>query len=111
MASGTLGTPITLPANANTILYTVPIGKVATVNFNLVNTSASPVLVRVAISTTGTPTLAEWVEYDVYLAPAGATSNGNVLERSGFACEAGKNIVCQASVAGVVTCRAHGYEG
>jgi len=110
MASGTLGTPASLPAMAYTTIYTVPAGKTSAVNFNLVNTSPSAVLVRVAISATGTPTATEWVEYDAYLQPAGDQSNGNVLERSAFMCEAGKNIVCYASAAGVIA-RAHGAEG
>lgn len=110
MATGTLGTPASLPALAYTTIYTVPAGKVATVNFNLVNTSAGAVLVRVAISATGTPSATEWVEYDAYLQPAGDQSNGNVLERTAFVCEAGKNIVCYASTPGVVA-RAHGMEG
>ena len=109
MASGTLGTPVSLSATTNTTLYTVPAGKVATVNFNLVNTNATAAKVRVAISATGTPGAAEWVEYDVYLQPAGDPSNGNVLERSGFVVEATKNIVVYSDSAGVVA-RAHGFE-
>src|SRR5471030_1432497 len=110
MASGTLGTPVSLAATTYTTLYTVPTGKVATVNFNLVNTNASAVLVRVAISASATPGPTEWVEYDAYLQPAGDQSNGSVLERSGFVCEAGKNIFCYSSIAGVVA-RAQGREG
>jgi hypothetical protein len=110
MASGTLGT-VLLAANTLTTLYTVPAGKTSTVNFNLVNTSASPVFVRVAISATATPTAAEWVEHGTYLFPSGDKSNSNVLERSAFVCGAGDNIVCYASIASAVACRAHGLEG
>jgi hypothetical protein len=109
MASGTLGTPVSLAATTNTTLYTVPASKVATINFNLVNTNATAAKVRVAISSTGTPGAAEWVEYDAYLQPAGDPSNGNVLERSGFVVEAGKNVVVYSDTAGVVA-RAHGFE-
>jgi len=110
MASGTLGTPVSLAATTNTTVYTVPATKVATINFNIVNTAASAAKVRVAISATGTPGAAEWVEYDVYLQPAGDPSNGNVLERSGFVAEAAKNLVVFSDTAGVVV-RAHGFEG
>jgi len=109
MSSGTLGNPVSLPSGANTTLYTVPIGKIATVNFNLVNTNPGSALVRVAISAAGAPSPSEYVEYDVYLQPAGDPSNGNVLERSGFVVEAGKNIVCFSNVSGVIA-RAHGFE-
>lgn len=111
MASGTLGTPILLAANTLQVLYTVPLGKTSTVNFNLVNISAMPVFVKVAISNTATPTDAEWVEHGAYLLPSGDGSNSNVLERSGFLCQAGVNIVCHASAANAVACRAHGLEG
>lgn len=110
MANGTLGTPVSLAAMTYTTIYTVPTGKTATVNLNLVNTNTTPVLVRVAISATGAPGAAEWIEYDAYLKPSGDPSNGNVLERSAFVCEAGKNIVVYSNTAGVVA-RAHGFEG
>ncbi len=110
MASGTLGTPASLLAATLTTIYTVPTGKTATVNLNLVNTSANPALVRVAISATSTPTAGEWVEYDAYLKAAGDPANANVLERTAFMCEAGKNIVVYSNIVGV-TARAHGAEG
>ncbi len=110
MANGTLGTPLTTSVSTNQVVYTVPASKVATVNFNACNTSASTAKVRIGISSTGTPAAADWVEYDVVLRPAGDASNGNVLERSGFVMEAGKNLVVFSDTAGVVV-RAHGFEG
>ena len=111
MASGTLGTPVVLNANTLTTLYTVPTGKTATVNFNLVNISSSPAFVRVAISNTATPSDSEWVEHGTYLLPSGDKSNSNVLERSAFVCQAGANVVCYANISNAIACRAHGFEG
>jgi hypothetical protein len=110
MASGTLGTPASMLAATYTTIYTVPTGKVATVNLNLVNTNYAAVLVRVAITSSGTPGANDWVEYDAYLKAAGDLTNSNVLERTAFMLEAGKSIVCYSNTAGV-TARAYGAEG
>jgi hypothetical protein len=102
MASGKLGNA-DLAATTNTTLYTVPTGKVATVNASFVNRTGVSVTVQMAISATGTPTNAEWVEYGAVI-PA----NG-VLERSGIVCGAGELVVCYASATGV-SVRIFGFE-
>ena len=90
-----LGTQQSLLANTLTTIYTVPATTVGYVNFNIVNTNATPVTVRVALSATGTPTAAEYVEYN-------AEINGyGVLERTGIALQAGKNVVALADTANV----------
>ena len=95
MASGILGRQSSLLANTLTTIYTVPADVVSYCNFNIVNTNATPVTVRVALSATGTPTSAEYVEYN-------AEINGyGVLERTGIALQTGKNIVALSDTANV----------
>ena len=103
MASGVLGTQQSLAANTLTTIYTVPADVVSYCNFNIVNTNATPVTVRVALSATGTPTSAEYVEYN-------AEINGyGVLERTGFAMQTGKKLVAFSDTTGV-SISAYGVE-
>jgi hypothetical protein len=67
MASGILGQSA-LAATTNTTVYTVPASTHAVVNVSILNRSASAAAtIRLALSTTGSPTNAEWIEYDVSL--------------------------------------------
>ncbi|DAB30678.1 MAG TPA: hypothetical protein CFH84_02690 [Sulfurimonas sp. UBA12504] len=102
MASGKLGNA-SLEAITNTTVYTVPAGKVATINAGFVNRTSSPITVRMAIAVLATPTDAEYVEYG-----ASIPANG-VLERSGIVCGQNEKIVCYASVTGV-SVRIFGFE-
>jgi len=95
MASGILGTQTSLTANALTTIFTVPADVVAYVNFNVVNTNATPVNVRIALAAAATPTAAEYIEYNAKIAGFG------VLERTGIALQATKRIVAFADTAGV----------
>ncbi len=91
MASGILG-QTALAATTNTTVYTVPASTHAVVNINVLNRSSSTAAtVRLALSATGTPGNAEWIEYDVSL-PKSA-----VLERTAVSLDAGKNIVAYTS--------------
>ncbi len=101
MASGKLG-KAALAAAADTDLYTVPAGTVATANINLCNRTSAAVTVRLAIRSAALAD-ADYIEYDAAL-PA----NG-VLERTGIALSAGETITVRASAAGV-SARAHGFE-
>lgn len=101
MASGKLG-KAALAAAADTDLYTVPAGTVATANINLCNRTTSAVTVRLAIRSAALAD-ADYIEYDAAL-PA----NG-VLERTGIALSAGETITVRASAAGV-SARVHGFE-
>lgn len=94
MASGTLGQVAPL-ASANTSGYTVPAGKTASFTVNFCNRGTSPVLVRLAIAAALAPANAEYIEYDAVI-PA----NG-VLERTGLAATAGKQVVVYADTANV----------
>ena len=103
MASGILGTQASLSANTLTTVYTVPASTVAYVNFNIVNTNATAVSVRVAISATGTPTGAEYIEYQAEIAGYG------ILERTGIALQSTKNLVVLSDTANV-SVSAYGVE-
>ena len=94
MASGTLG-QADLVAITNTAVYTVPAGKVASFNVNVLNRTASNVTVRMAISATSSPANSEFLEYE-----ATVPANG-VMERTGLVASAGKNLIVYASSTGV----------
>ena len=102
MATGILGQS-NPAANTNTTVYTVPAGLTATFNINVVNTGATPLAIRIAISATGTPTTGEYIEYDTIIPGSG------VLERGGFVAQATKNIVVYSSTT-TSTVSVYGYE-
>lgn len=102
MASGTLG-QASLAATTNTTVYTVPAGKVATFNVSVVNRGATQTTIRLAIAATGTPSDAEWLEYDAPIISSG------VVERTGLVASAGKNIVAYAGN-GNLSVNVYGYE-
>ena len=91
MASGILG-QAALSATTNTTVYTVPASTHAVVNINVLNRSATDaVTVRLAISSTGTPTTAEYIEYDV------SVPKTAVVERTAISLNTGKNVVAYTS--------------
>jgi hypothetical protein len=87
MANGRLGAQ-NLAAASNTTVYTCPVDTFAVVTINVTNRATTSRNVRVALSTTTSPSTAEYIEYDVEL-----LGNG-VLERTGIVLSAGQNIVC-----------------
>jgi len=95
MASGILGTQASLQANTLTTIYQVPANTVSYLNFNIVNTNATPISVRVALAATGTPTAAEYIEYNAEIAGYG------VLERTGIALQENKVLVALSDTANV----------
>jgi len=101
--SGNLGTA-NLVAATNTTIHTAIAGKITTLNVNICNRGAVAVLVRLATSATGVPTLAEYIEYDVSIPAHG------VLERTGVVMEAGRNLVAYSNLA-TVSVVAYGFEG
>lgn len=102
MASGRLGVAAPV-GNTNTTIYTVPVGKVATFNFSIANTSTAAISVRVAVASSGTPITSEWVEYDTVIQP------NDVLERTALVASANEQLVVIASATGLAV-RAHGFE-
>lgn len=91
MASGRLGTPADMSAATLTTVYTVPANTFAVASVNVLNRGVSAVTVRIAIADLDTPTVAEYIEYDVSI-PAKA-----VLERTGLALSATQKIVVYSS--------------
>ncbi len=90
MASGVLG-QVSLASTTNTTVYTVPSSTLAYVNVNVSNRNASDVAVRVALAATASPTNAEFIEYDSFIAPNG------VLERTGLVLEAGRRVIAYSN--------------
>lgn len=103
MASGKLNA-VDLLANTDTKVYTVPAGKITAANINFVNRGTTQVTVRLALSSAvSTPANADYIEYEVTLAPSG------VLERTALVMSAGESVFARASLA-TVSVRVHGYE-
>lgn len=94
MATGRLGTNA-LSATTLTTAYTVPTGYYAVCNVSFTNTSSSPVTIRLAMASTGTPSASEYIEYDTPVVAKG------VFERTGLVLQAGLNIVAYSSAANV----------
>lgn len=90
MATGRLGAA-DLAAATNTTLYTVPASTFSVVSVNIVNRGGTAITVRIAISSSATPTDAEYIEYDTSLSAKG------VLERTGLVLDAGKLLVVRSS--------------
>lgn len=102
MASGTLG-QASLTAATNTTVYTAA-ATPTTFNVNMVNTTGSPVAVNLAVASSSTPAVYDYIEFQTII-PA----NG-VLERGGIVATAGKLIVAFANATGV-SVNVYGFEG
>jgi hypothetical protein len=94
MATGRLGVQ-DLVADTDTIVYTVPVGTYAVANISITNRNATSITMRLAMATAGTPTDAEWIEYDTVIIPNG------VFERTGLVMQGGLNLVVKADDANV----------
>jgi hypothetical protein len=93
MATGRLGTA-NITTTANTTVYTVPAATFSVVSVNVVNRSSSAAAsIKIAISSSATPGLDEWIEFESSL-----VANG-VLERTGIVMDATKLIVVQTPTA------------
>jgi hypothetical protein len=90
MATGRLGTA-DLAAATETTLYTCPADTFSAVSVSICNRGNAAIAVRVAVSSTETPTLGEYIEFDAELLPKG------VLERTGIVMGDGENIVVRSS--------------
>jgi hypothetical protein len=102
MATGRLGVQA-LAANTETIVYTVPIGNYAVANVSITNRNGSAITIKLAMATTATPTLAEWIEWNTIIIPNG------VFERTGLVMQGGLNLVVESSSANV-GCTVYGIE-
>jgi hypothetical protein len=95
MATGRLGTANITLASTNTTIY----GPVASSTFSVVSVnicnrnSTTAATIRVAVATSATPGLDEWIEYDTSLVASG------VVERTGLVMKTGDYLVVQVSSA------------
>ena len=97
MATGRLGAA-DLSAATNTQVYDVPDNTFAVVTVSIVNRSASPVTIQVAIclaATAACPDVSEYIEFDTTLSAKG------VLERTGIVMAADQRLVVRSSGASV----------
>jgi hypothetical protein len=103
MATGLLG-QAALSAATNTSVYVVPATTFTVFSVSVLNRGSTTVAIRLALSASATtPTTAEYIEYDVQIAPNG------VLERTGLMMNAAKYLVVYASNANV-SVSAYGIE-
>ena len=94
MATGRLGAD-DLTAGANTTVYTCPADTYAIVSINLCNRGNQATAVRIAVADLATPTVGEYIEYEVEILSKG------VLERTGIVLAAGQKIVAYSSAANI----------
>lgn len=95
MANGVLGR-VSLASTTLTTVYTVPVSTLAYVNVNVTNRTSASAAVRIALAqTAGSPSNAEYIEYDSYVAPNG------VIERTGLVIDAGWSVVAFSDKANV----------
>lgn len=95
MATGILGTPQDLAAATDTTIYTCPSSTFTVATVSICNRGTSDATVRVAVSGSGTPSNADYLEFDTVLSAKG------VLERTGIVLQAGKLIVVRSSATDV----------
>jgi hypothetical protein len=93
MATGRLGTA-NITGTSNTTIYTVPSSTFSVVSVSICNrNSTTAATIRVAIASSSTPAVDEYIEYDTSLVASG------VVERTGLVMDAGKILVVQISSA------------
>ena len=105
MSNGVLGKTMTV-ANGQVIAYTVPsAAEFATVSVNLVNTNATTdVAVKVAITTSATPSRSDYIDYGTIL-----KAGGGILERTCIVVSPGENVIVESD-SGDVAVRVYGLE-
>jgi len=93
MPTGRLGTA-NITTTSDTTVYTVPATTFSVISVNVVNRSSSATAnVKIAVATSATPTVAEYIEYDSVL-----VANG-VLERTGIVMKTGELLVVSTPTA------------
>lgn len=102
MATGRLGSN-DLVAATNTSVYTCPVDTFTVLTVSVCNRGSVAATIQIAIASAATPTVAEYIEFDISLSAKG------VLERTGIVLDAGKILVVRSS-AGSVSAVAYGIE-
>jgi hypothetical protein len=103
MATGRLGAQ-DLTSTSATLVYTCPASTFAVVSVNLCNRSAASVVVSLALATSTSPGLQEYLEFQTTIG-----ANG-VLERTGIVMDAAKLIVVTAGTANAISAVVYGIE-
>jgi len=97
MAFGRFGVVATV-ANTDTTTYTVPANcSYAEVNIDILNNDPLDASLKVALSTSTTPTATEYIE-DGAVVP----SSGGILSRTGLVLSPGENVVVNSSLTGTI---------
>ena len=102
MASGKLGS-VNLVADTDTLVYTVPAGKVSTVNIRVCNRNASGIAISVAVVSGGSPATTDYIDYEAPVPGYG------ILEETAVVCSAGEKVWIRSTLANV-SVRIHGFE-
>ena len=102
MASGKLGS-VNLVADTDTLVYTVPAGKVSTVNIRVCNRNASGIAISVAVGSGGSPATTDYIDYETVVPAKG------MLEDTAVVCSAGEKIWVRSNTKDV-SVRVHGFE-
>ena len=106
MATGRLGTA-NITSVANTTIYTCPASTFAVVSINICNrNSSTAATLRLAVSSSTSPTVDEWLEYDTSIVASG------VLERTGLVMDSTNKylVVYISSATPTISCVAYGIE-
>ena len=107
MATGRLGTANITLTTTNTTVYTCPASTFAVVSLNVCNrNSSTAATIRIAISSSATPTTDEFIEYDTSIVASG------VLERTGLVMDSTNKylVVYISSATPTISCVAYGIE-
>ena len=107
MATGRLGTANITSATTNTTIYTCPASTFAVVSLNICNrNSTTAATLRLAISSSTSPTVDEWIEFDTSIVASG------VLERTGLVMDSTNKylVVYISSATPTISCVAYGIE-
>lgn len=93
-----------LAANTDTLIYTCPAGKRASLTVAFVNRGSGSPKVRLARGVGASPANTDFLEYDA------TVSSGTPLIRSGMPMSAGDNLWARSDTASAVTVQVEGVE-
>jgi hypothetical protein len=88
---------VSVPANVDTVIYSAPSAKRATVTVSLCNRAQSNIFVSIGLCVSGATTLGDtdYIEFNVNISP------GNTIERTGITPANGERIIIRTNQAGI----------